>query len=245
MPTNLPADYFNAEERFRSATTPEDKVKYLEEMLSTIPKHKGTDHLRADLRKKLSKLKTAATSKKGSKKQISPYHINKEGAGLVVVIGSPQNVDRLVTVYRAALRADRDFAVDAYGADVARATGNPNIPRPGEEWLEDEGRIVALLNEEGERVEEASGRVSVVLDRTPFYAEAGGQVADRGFLLDGGSGEELARVEQVVPVWQRLVDRNAAILVDPGNPDLLHRGQVIDLGPDGVRSGSRTEVAGD
>ncbi len=87
MPTNLPADYFNAEERFRSATTPEDKVKFLEEMMGTIPKHKGTDHLRADLRKKLSKLKAATTSKKGSKKQVSPYHINKEGAGQIVIIG--------------------------------------------------------------------------------------------------------------------------------------------------------------
>ena len=87
MPTNLPADYFNAEERFRSATTPEDKIKYLEEMMSTIPKHKGTDHLRSDLRKKLSKLKAAATSKKTTKKQVSPYHINKEGAGQIVIIG--------------------------------------------------------------------------------------------------------------------------------------------------------------
>lgn len=93
MPTNLPADYFNAEERFRSATTTEDKVKYLEEMLSTIPKHKGTDHLRADLRRKLSKLKTASTSKKVVKKQVSPYHINKEGAGQIVVIG-PTNVGK-------------------------------------------------------------------------------------------------------------------------------------------------------
>jgi ribosome-interacting GTPase 1 len=88
MPTNLPADYYNAEERFRSATSTEDKVKYLEEMLSTIPKHKGTDHLRADLRKKLSKLKTATTSKKGTKKQVSPYHINKEGAGQCIIIGT-------------------------------------------------------------------------------------------------------------------------------------------------------------
>jgi len=88
MPTNLPADYFNAEERFRSATTTEDKIKYLEEMMGTIPKHKGTDHLRADLRKKLSKLKTAATSKKTSKKQVSAYHINKEGAGQIVIIGT-------------------------------------------------------------------------------------------------------------------------------------------------------------
>ncbi|MCD6423956.1 MAG: 50S ribosome-binding GTPase [Anaerolineales bacterium] len=88
MPTNLPADYFNAEERFRSATTAEDKIKYLEEMMGTIPKHKGTDHLRADLRKKLSKLKTAATSKKSSKKQVSAYHINKEGAGQIIIIGT-------------------------------------------------------------------------------------------------------------------------------------------------------------
>ena len=88
MPTNLPADYFNAEERFRSATTTEDKIKFLEEMMGTIPKHKGTDHLRADLRKKLSKLKTASTSKKTSKKQVSPYHINKEGAGQCIIIGA-------------------------------------------------------------------------------------------------------------------------------------------------------------
>lgn len=97
MPTNLPADYFNAEERFRSATTTEDKVKYLEEMLSTIPKHKGTDHLRADLRKKLSKLKTAGTAKKGTKKQVSPYHINKEGAGQIIIIG-PTNVGKSTLV---------------------------------------------------------------------------------------------------------------------------------------------------
>ena len=88
MPTNLPADYYKAEELFRSATTNEDKIKYLEEMMSTIPKHKGTDHLRADLRKKLSKLKTATTSKKTTKKQVSPYHINKEGAGQAVIIGT-------------------------------------------------------------------------------------------------------------------------------------------------------------
>ncbi len=88
MPTNLPADYFNAQERFRSATTTEDKIKYLEEMMGTIPKHKGTDHLRADLRKKLSKLKSAATSKKISKKQVSAYHINKEGPGQIIIIGT-------------------------------------------------------------------------------------------------------------------------------------------------------------
>jgi ribonuclease J len=55
-------------------------------------------------------------------------------AGLALVVTSAQNVDRLVTIYRAALQADRDLVVDAYTADVARATGNDNIPRPDPAW---------------------------------------------------------------------------------------------------------------
>lgn len=91
MPTNLPPEYYHAEEQFRSATNPADKVTHLEEMLSKIPKHKGTDHLRADLRKKLSKLKDAARTKKGAKRHVSPYHIGKEGAGQAAVIGPPNS----------------------------------------------------------------------------------------------------------------------------------------------------------
>ena len=88
MPTNLPADYFNAEERFRSATTTEDKIKYLEEMMGTIPKHKGTDHLRADLRRKAGSTESCGFTNKSSKKQVSAYHINKEGAGQIIIIGT-------------------------------------------------------------------------------------------------------------------------------------------------------------
>jgi len=57
-----------------------------------------------------------------------------ETEGPVVVLGSGQNVDRLVTVYRAALRADREVAVDLYTADVLAATGRSTIPRLGVEW---------------------------------------------------------------------------------------------------------------
>jgi ribonuclease J len=52
-------------------------------------------------------------------------------AGLPVVVSSAQNVDRLVTVYRAARRADRILLVDLYTADVAQATGRVTIPQPG------------------------------------------------------------------------------------------------------------------
>jgi uncharacterized protein len=87
MPTNLPPDAQEAERRYREAETVEEKVATLEEYISLIPKHKGTDHLRADLRRKLSKLKEAAQTRKKSAKQASAFHIDREGAGQVVIAG--------------------------------------------------------------------------------------------------------------------------------------------------------------
>jgi len=52
-------------------------------------------------------------------------------AGLPVVVFSAQNIDRLVTVYRAARRAGRTLLVDLYTASVAAATGRTTIPQPG------------------------------------------------------------------------------------------------------------------
>lgn len=88
MPTNLPPEYFAAEQRYRDAGTPEEKALALEELIGTIPKHKGTDKLRADLRKKLSKLKASAQTKKGASRHESIFHISHEGAGQVAVVGA-------------------------------------------------------------------------------------------------------------------------------------------------------------
>lgn len=89
MPTNLPPEYFEAEERFRAAGSVEDKIRCLEEVLSTIPKHKGTDKLRADFRRRLSKLKAGLETRKRIGRHASVYHIEKEGSARVVVIGAP------------------------------------------------------------------------------------------------------------------------------------------------------------
>jgi len=89
MPTNLPPDALEAERRYRAAETIEDKIATLEEYIGTIPKHKGTDDLRADLRRKLSKLKEQSQGHKRTAKQASAYHIDREGVGQVVVIGPP------------------------------------------------------------------------------------------------------------------------------------------------------------
>ena len=93
MPTNLPPEYFNAEERFRAAVDPEERIQRLEELISTIPKHKGTDKLRADLRRKLSKMKAGLGSQAKTRRHESPYHIDSEGAGQAVLVG-PANTGK-------------------------------------------------------------------------------------------------------------------------------------------------------
>ena len=89
MPANLPPDYFEAEKDFREAKTPEAKVEALEEMLSIVPKHKGTDKLRANLRRRLSKFKDQSQKKKGVSKRKAAFSIGREGAAQVAVIGPP------------------------------------------------------------------------------------------------------------------------------------------------------------
>ncbi|MFN2273973.1 MAG: GTPase [Anaerolineales bacterium] len=93
MPTNLPPEYYKIEERFREAKTNEEKAALLEDMLSVIPKHKGTDHLRADLRRKLSRLKDASSAKGKVSRYASAFHIDREGAGQVSVVG-PANTGK-------------------------------------------------------------------------------------------------------------------------------------------------------
>lgn len=93
MPTNLPPEYFEVERRYRAATEPADKIALLEELIRTIPKHKGTDKLRADLRRRISRLKDASQSKKGGARRDSAFHIDKEGAAQVLVIG-PANAGK-------------------------------------------------------------------------------------------------------------------------------------------------------
>lgn len=93
MPTNLPPEAQEAETRVKEAETVEEKIACIEEFLSLVPKHKGTDHLRADYRRRLSKLKASLQSRRKTSRALSPYHIDREGAGQVVIIG-PTNVGK-------------------------------------------------------------------------------------------------------------------------------------------------------
>jgi hypothetical protein len=87
MPANLPPQYYDAEKRYRAAKTPEDKIEALETMLAIMPRHKGTDHLYGDLRRRIAKLQEEAERKAATSR--TSFYIRKEGAGQVALVGLP------------------------------------------------------------------------------------------------------------------------------------------------------------
>jgi ribosome-interacting GTPase 1 len=88
MPANLTPQYLDAEQRFRAAKSTAEKITCLEEMLRVIPKHKGTDRMRGDLRRRLSKLK-ADGPRSSSGHRGYTQQVDKEGIGQVVMLGPP------------------------------------------------------------------------------------------------------------------------------------------------------------
>ncbi|KPJ71930.1 hypothetical protein AMJ52_08060 [candidate division TA06 bacterium DG_78] len=92
MPANLPPQYFEVEKKYREAKAPQEKIVYLQELLSIIPKHKGTEKLQAELKTKISKLKDAMTKQRKSKGSGgSWYQVEKQGAGQIILVGFPNS----------------------------------------------------------------------------------------------------------------------------------------------------------
>ena len=89
MPANLPPEYRKAKLQYEMATEPDEKITILERMLSIIPKHKGTDKLRADLRTRVSRHKQEKETAKKKEKRGFSYHVRKQGAGQIVLVGLP------------------------------------------------------------------------------------------------------------------------------------------------------------
>jgi ribosome-interacting GTPase 1 len=89
MPANLPPQYYEVERKFRAAKNPMEKLAILEEMMAIMPKHKGTDHLRAELRGRMAKLQQMASKKTGA--QRASMAVEKEGASQIAVVGLPNS----------------------------------------------------------------------------------------------------------------------------------------------------------
>jgi len=89
MPANLTPDYLKAERAFRQAKTAPEKIAALEEMLATIPKHKGTEKMQADIKHRIAKTRAAATQARGKGGGVDIFFVEKQGAGQVALVGTP------------------------------------------------------------------------------------------------------------------------------------------------------------
>ena len=144
MPANLPPQYFDAEKSFRAAKTPAEKIAALEEMLAIMPKHKGTDHLRAELRSRIAKLTQLAGKKSGAQRMTMA--IEKEGAAQVAVVGLPNaGKSQLVASVTNASPAVADYPCTTYAASpgmmpfeniqIQLLDTPPLVPQMIEWWL--------------------------------------------------------------------------------------------------------------
>src|SRR5437764_9964001 len=90
MPANLPPQYSKAEEEYRKAGSPSERLEKLREMFRLLPKHKGTEKLQSDLKQKISRAKDEIEgAKAGGKKGGVSHRVPREGAGQVVLVGPP------------------------------------------------------------------------------------------------------------------------------------------------------------
>jgi ribosome-interacting GTPase 1 len=90
MPANLTPEYKAAEAAYKQAADPRERLAGLREMLRTIPKHKGTEHLRADIKTRIKEItEELAAAKKAGARRGPPTVIRPEGAAQVAFIGPP------------------------------------------------------------------------------------------------------------------------------------------------------------
>lgn len=89
MPANLTPDYLEAEAKFKQAKTTEEKIKALEVMMAVIPKHKGTEKLRGQLKSRMAKLKEELHRRPTIGKAEQAFYIKKEGSAQVLLLGPP------------------------------------------------------------------------------------------------------------------------------------------------------------
>jgi small GTP-binding protein len=87
MPVNAGYEYANAEKQFYAAQTDEEKVAALEEMLRTVPKHKGSENIVANLRTRYVKLKEKIEKTRSIKKKGGPTISIKKGEMQVTLVG--------------------------------------------------------------------------------------------------------------------------------------------------------------
>jgi len=92
MPANLSPDYKKAEKAFRDAREDPERLSCLKEMLRTIPKHKGTERLQADIKSRIKQLGDELAGPKKGASRTGPVHsVRAEGAAQIALLGPPNS----------------------------------------------------------------------------------------------------------------------------------------------------------
>jgi ribosome-interacting GTPase 1 len=90
MPTNVTPEYRKAEQAFRQAREPHDRLQWLREMLRLMPKHKGSEHLQADIKSRIKQLtEELAGPRKGGGRTGPLISVRPAGAAQIAMLGPP------------------------------------------------------------------------------------------------------------------------------------------------------------
>lgn len=90
MPANLTPEYKAVEAAFRKARDPRERLEWLREMLRAVPKHKGTDHLQGDIKRRIKELsEEIERPSRGGARGGPSLVIRPEGAAQITLIGPP------------------------------------------------------------------------------------------------------------------------------------------------------------
>jgi hypothetical protein len=152
LPANLPPQYHDAEKRLRQAKSVSERLEALEEMMAIMPKHKGTDKLRADLRTRMAKLNQEAEHRAGTGGRVDPFLVRREGAGQVVLAGLPNSG-----------KSQLIAALTSASTRVAEYPFTTREPLPG--MMEFENITIQLVDAPALTFKEARPGVSLLLRR--------------------------------------------------------------------------------
>ena len=210
MPANLPPQYYEEEKKLRKARTPEEKVAILEALLSMIPKHKGTEKLQGDLKRRLSRARDQQGRKGGGARRGSEHHVPKEGAGQIVLVGLP-NVGKSQIV-GALTKASPQIAGYPYAtlkpvAGMARFENvliqlvdlPPLMWEATDRWVYNLVRNADAVCLVADLTDDPAGQAEILLEE---MAERG--IQGRGRPQPGQSGEERTRIKTVFLAGSKL-----------------------------------------
>lgn len=156
MPANLSPEFLKARQKYQNSKSLEEKLNYTKEMISTVPKHKGAEKLRKNLRRRLKKLKEKKEKQVKAGGSGYSFSVPKQGfqicimgypnTGKSTVLEKLTNADPEIAGYPYTTKEPEVGTLEHGGAKIQLV----DLPPLTKEHSEDEGKIISVaLNSDG------------------------------------------------------------------------------------------------